>query len=69
MRALFDTHAFLWLLAGDSALSDAARMILGDEDSTICVSAATAWEITTKHRLGNLAGAVALARTIELRGT
>jgi PIN domain nuclease of toxin-antitoxin system len=65
MRALLDTHAFLWWLAGDSALSAAARATIGDEDSTIFVSAATAWEIATKHRLGKLPGAAAIAPDIQ----
>jgi len=65
MRALLDTHAFLWWLAGDSVLSAAARTMIGDEDSTIFVSAATAWEIATKHRLGKLPGAASIAPDIQ----
>jgi PIN domain nuclease of toxin-antitoxin system len=65
MRALLDTHAFLWWLAGDQTLSTAARAMIGDEDSTILVSAATAWEIATKHRLGKLPGAAPIATDIE----
>jgi PIN domain nuclease of toxin-antitoxin system len=61
MQLLLDTHAFLWWLAGDRALSVAARNAIGDESNTVFVSAASAWEITTKHRLGKLpeAGEVA----------
>jgi PIN domain nuclease of toxin-antitoxin system len=65
MKALLDTHAFLWWLAGDPALSAAARTMIGDEDSTIFVSAATAWEIATKHRLGKLPGAASIAPDIQ----
>jgi PIN domain nuclease of toxin-antitoxin system len=65
MRALLDTHAFLWWLAGDRALSSAARDMIGDEDSTIFVSAATAWEITTKHRIGKLPGVASIASDIQ----
>lgn len=39
--------------------------MIGDEDSTILVSAATAWEIATKHRLGRLPGAASIAPNIE----
>ena len=62
MRALLDSHAFLWWLAGNPRLSEAARRAIGDEANTIFVSAASAWEIATKHRIGKLpqAGAVAL---------
>ena len=65
MRALLDTHVFLWWLAGDSSLSFSARDTIADEDSTILVSAATAWEIATKHRLGKLPGAASIASDIE----
>jgi PIN domain nuclease of toxin-antitoxin system len=65
MRALLDTHAFLWWLAGDSSLSGPARDAITDAASTIFVSAASAWEIATKHRLGKLPGAAAIVPDIE----
>lgn len=55
-----------WLSLADPArypcLSLVARCTIEDDTSTILVSAASAWEITTKFRLGRLprAGAVAL---------
>ncbi len=57
MKLLLDTHAFLWWLAGDESLSIAAREVIGDEENTVFVSAASAWEICTKVRLGKLPGA------------
>ena len=54
MRLLLDTHAFLWWLAGDEALSDAARTAIAGEGNDIFVSAASAWEIATKFRIGKL---------------
>ena len=54
MRLLLDTHALLWWLAGDRKLSAAARSAIGDEENIVFVSAASAWEISTKHRLGKL---------------
>ncbi len=62
MRALLlDTHTLLWWLDGDRRLSAAARAAIADESRPAYVSAASAWEITTKHRLGKLpdAGPVA----------
>lgn len=56
VRVLLDTHALLWWLAGDRALSQRASATIADEESLILVSAATAWEICTKHRLGKLPG-------------
>ena len=71
-RLLLDTHAFLWWLAGDERLSVDAREAIGEELDPIFVSAASVWEITTKHRLGKLPGASAivsdLAGVIESQG-
>ena len=61
MRALLDTHALLWWLAGDKQLSARARKTIGDEDHEIYVSAASAWEVTTKARIGKLPSAGPLA--------
>lgn len=63
-RLLLDTHALLWWLAGDARLTPAARDAIASPANDIFVSAATAWEITTKHRLGKLPGAAAIAPDI-----
>ena len=54
MRALLDTHAFLWWLADSRRLSDKAHRVIASEANDIIVSAASAWEIATKFRLGKL---------------
>lgn len=54
MRALLDTHALLWWLSDDPALTRAARKIIAETRNTVVVSAASAWEIATKVRLGKL---------------
>ncbi len=61
MRILLDTHAFLWWVSDSARLSGTAYRAIADEANEIVVSAASAWEIATKHRLGKLpeAGAVA----------
>ena len=64
MQLLLDTHAFLWWLAGERELSVAARNAIGDESNTVFVSAASAWEITTKHRRGKLPAAGAVAADV-----
>lgn len=61
MRLLLDTHALLWWLAGDDQLSLRARQAIADRRHEIIVSAASAWEVTTKHRLGKLPDAGPLA--------
>ena len=60
MRVLLDTHALLWWFAGDPHLSRPARDIIGQTDNGILVSAATAWEIATKVRIGRLPSAARL---------
>ncbi len=64
MRLLLDTHALLWWLDGDKSLSRKARTAIRDEDNTIFVSAASAWEITTKAGLGKLPGAAAVSSDV-----
>jgi PIN domain nuclease of toxin-antitoxin system len=51
---LLDTHALLWWLFNDAKLSPTARSAIADPHNQVLVSAASAWEITTKHRLGRL---------------
>lgn len=57
MKALLDTHALLWWLDGDKRLSASARDVIAKDDNAILVSAASAWEIATKVRIGKLPGA------------
>ncbi len=64
MRRLLDTHAFLWWLDGDRRLKRGVRRLIADEDNAVLVSAASAWEIATKFRLGRLEGAAAVAADI-----
>jgi PIN domain nuclease of toxin-antitoxin system len=64
MRGLLDTHAFLWWLDGDRRLSRRARQVIQSQTSRIWVSAVSAWEIVTKHRLGRLPGAADVAADV-----
>jgi PIN domain nuclease of toxin-antitoxin system len=57
VRVLLDTHTLLWWLDGDRRLSRRARNVIATDDNTVLVSAASAWEISTKVRLGKLPGA------------
>ncbi len=61
MQLLLDTHAFLWWLINDRRLSQATREAIADEGNDVLVSAASAWEIATKHRLGKLPDADVVA--------
>ncbi len=53
-RFLVDTHALLWWLTDDPALSPAARDALSDPANDPLVSAASVWEIAIKRSLGKL---------------
>ena len=54
MKLLLDTHALLWWLFDDPKLSAAARKRIAEPGNMVHVSAASAMEITTKHRKGKL---------------
>ena len=54
MKALLDTHAFLWWDLDDARLSDRARAIIADGDNQIVVSAASVWEVAIKAGKGRL---------------
>jgi PIN domain nuclease of toxin-antitoxin system len=55
---LLDTHALLWWLLDSPELSGPARAAIADGHRRVLVSAASAWELATKHRLGKLPEAV-----------
>ncbi len=65
LRLLLDTHALIWWLAGDEAISRRAREAIADEVNDIAISAASAMEIATKFRIGKLPGAALLAQNLE----
>ncbi len=54
MTYLLDTHTLLWALTKPSRLGAAASRVIADRRSQVVVSAASAWEIATKHRIGKL---------------
>ena len=64
MRLLLDTHAFLWWLAGHRSMSKRVRNEIDTAGTDVFVSAASAWEIATKHRLGKLPEAQLVAANV-----
>jgi PIN domain nuclease of toxin-antitoxin system len=62
MRLLLDTHALLWWMWGDTRLSMRARREIDAADAEIFVSAASAFEISIKVRMGKLPEAERLSR-------
>lgn len=65
LKLLLDTHALILWLAGDDALSLAAREAIADEKNEVTVSAASAMEVATKFRIGKLPHAALLAQDFE----
>lgn len=62
MRLLLDTHAFVWAVATPDELTSRVRGLIGDPTNEVFVSAASAWEIATKHRLGKFPQAETIIR-------
>jgi PIN domain nuclease of toxin-antitoxin system len=61
LELLLDTHALIWWLAGDARLPEHVRDTIDQNRAQVFVSAASAWEIATKVRIGKLPGAAAIA--------
>ena len=66
MNVLLDTHTLLWLVSEPSRLADAALEVLSKPTTTVSVTAASAWEIGIKTRLGRLDGDTLLATWSEV---
>ena len=66
MRLLLDTHVLLWWLADDPSLSGEAKKGISAADSSVFVSAASAWEVSIKQALGKLEAPSDLVRQIEV---
>jgi PIN domain nuclease of toxin-antitoxin system len=62
LKLLLDTHALLWALAGNPKLSAVARAAIGQEGAELLISSVSAFEITTKYRIGKLPEFAAIAR-------
>lgn len=59
MRVLLDTQALLAAVLAPSSLSAPAATVIRQEENEILVSAASAWEIATKVRIGKFPEATA----------
>jgi PIN domain nuclease of toxin-antitoxin system len=54
VKYLLDTHALIWCLSGDAALSDEARQAVLDEGNEVYASVASLWELGIKFSTGKL---------------
>jgi PIN domain nuclease of toxin-antitoxin system len=57
---LLDTNALLWWVVDPDRIGPDVRERLADPSTQVFVSAASAWEVAIKTRLGKLAGGEAL---------
>ena len=60
MRALLDTHTFIWWANDDPSLTAAARRAIGDPTNEIFLSAVSTWEMAIKIAIGKLTLALPL---------
>ena len=54
VKFLLDTSVLLWALVEPGKLSRTALRTIADRNNELLVSSASAWEISTKYRLGKL---------------
>lgn len=70
-RVLLDTHALVWWLEGREKLSPHAFETIAARDTTVYVSAASAWELAIKVKIGKFKPRALvdnLEREIQLEG-
>jgi PIN domain nuclease of toxin-antitoxin system len=64
---LLDTHTLLWWWGQPDKLSRRVLALLTDPSVPILVSAASAWEVATKARIGKLPGGEVIVATFAQR--
>jgi PIN domain nuclease of toxin-antitoxin system len=64
---LLDTHTLIWWMTSDRQLSKTAYSLIEQKSNLALVSAASAWEIATKVRLGRLPAAADLIQDFVMQ--
>jgi PIN domain nuclease of toxin-antitoxin system len=64
MKLLLDTHALVWHFLDSPRLPESMKLMIDDPSIEAFVSAASAWEIATKVRIGRFAEAEELAANL-----
>jgi PIN domain nuclease of toxin-antitoxin system len=54
VRALLDTHTFIWWANNDPSLTARAKSVIGDKSNEIFLSAVSTWEMAIKIAIGKL---------------
>jgi PIN domain nuclease of toxin-antitoxin system len=65
LHLLLDTHALIWWMTENPSLPESVRRLIVDKRNTVVVSAASAWEMATKVRLGRLPAASDITRNFQ----
>jgi PIN domain nuclease of toxin-antitoxin system len=66
VNVLLDTHTLLWLVSEPSGMDASALAVLADPNTNVWVTAASAWEIAIKTRLGRLDGEALLSAWADI---
>ncbi len=66
MNVLLDTHILLWLVSSPSEVDASALAVIADPNTSVRVTAASAWEIAIKTRLGRLDGEALLSAWADI---
>jgi PIN domain nuclease of toxin-antitoxin system len=66
VNVLLDTHTLLWLVSTPSEVDASAMAVLADPNTNLWVTAASAWEIAIKTRLGRLDGEAFLSAWADI---
>jgi PIN domain nuclease of toxin-antitoxin system len=61
VNVLLDTHTLLWLVSTPSDVEASVLAVISDPNTSVWVTAASAWEIAIKTRLGRLDGEALLS--------
>lgn len=65
MKVLLDTHALLWLIAGDARLSNTARNTFLNPENILYFSIVSLWEICIKKSLEKISLKTGWLETIQ----
>jgi PIN domain nuclease of toxin-antitoxin system len=67
VRAILDTHVFLWWFAAPERLGRRARRLIADGRNDLLLSAASCWEMAIKAALGKLVLPESVERYVPAR--
>lgn len=68
MNILLDTHTLLWLVSAPTDIDSTTLATLSSSDTHLWVTAASAWEIAIKTRLGRFDGEALLSAWADILG-